>query len=68
MATEQSGGGGMMLVGIAVLAIVALVAVFLVIQSQRNTPGQQAADAATSIASSTAKAADDVGAAVNPNR
>lgn len=69
MATEQSGGGttviksggGMgVLLGIAVLAVVVMVAVFLVIQSQRSSPGQQVADAATSVASSAAKAADNV--------
>jgi hypothetical protein len=79
MATEQSGGGGTtvvksggggmgMLLGIAVIAIVALVAVFLVVQSQRHSPSQQVADAATSVASSASRAADDVGQAVNPNR
>jgi hypothetical protein len=54
---------------------VALIAVFLIVQSNRNTPGQQVADAASSIASSASRAADAAGSAaggtadaVTPNR
>ena len=78
MATEQSdgrttviktGGGGMgVFLGVAVLAVVALVAVFLVIQSNRNSPSQQVADAATSVASSASRAADSVAQAPSPAR
>lgn len=76
MANEQGGGttivksgGGMgVFLGVAVVALVALVAVFLVIQSQRNSPGQQVADAASSVASSASRAADSVGDAATPNR
>lgn len=68
----KSGGGGMgMLVGIAVLAVVAMVAVFLVVNAYRQTPGQQVADAASSIAGSALRVADSGAAertadAVNP--
>jgi hypothetical protein len=68
MATEREGttttvidrrGGGMgAILGIAVVALIALVAVFLVVNANRNDPGQQVADAATSIAGSASQAAD----------
>jgi hypothetical protein len=57
----RTGGGAMgAILGIAVLAVVALIAVFLVVQSNRNDPSRQVADAATSIAGSASRAADSV--------
>lgn len=62
----KTGGGGLgLFIGIAVLALVALVAVFLVVQSNRNSPDQQVADAASSIASSASRTADSVGDAAS---
>ena len=62
----KSGGGGMgLLLGIAVLAVVAMVAVFLVVNANRETPGQQVADAASSIAGSASRAADSAATATS---
>lgn len=67
MATERSdggvtivktGGGLGVVLGVAIVAVVALIAVFLVIQANRDSPGERVADAASSIASSASRAAD----------
>ena len=56
---ERRGGGGMgAILAVAVIALIALVAVFLVVNTNRNDPGEQIADAATSIAGSASRAAD----------
>jgi hypothetical protein len=74
MATEREGrttvidrrGGGMgAILGVAIVALIALVAVFLVVNANRNDPGQQVADAATSIAGSASRAADAAGDAAS---
>jgi hypothetical protein len=58
---ERRGGGGMgAIIGVAVVAIIALVAVFLVVNANRDTPGERIADAASSIAGSAERAADSV--------
>jgi uncharacterized membrane protein len=58
----KAGGGGMgFFLGLMALAIVALIAVFLVVESNRNSRDAQVADAASSVASSASRAADSVG-------
>ena len=55
----KTGGSGLgAIVGIAVLAVVALIAVFLIVQANQNSPGDRVADAAGSIAASASRAAD----------
>ncbi|MCR5878977.1 hypothetical protein [Phenylobacterium sp. J367] len=70
---ERSGGGmGGVLIGIAVLALVAIVAFFLLTQSRNNAIRTDAvSSAASSVADSAAGAADAVGDAarsVTPNQ
>jgi hypothetical protein len=65
------GGAGMggWVVGLAVLALVAIIAFFLVNQTRNDALRTDAVtSAASSIADSTAGAAKDVGAAANPNK
>ena len=57
---RRSGGGLGAILGVAVVALIALVAVFLVVNANRNDPGERIADAATSIAGSAERAADSV--------
>lgn len=61
---ERSGGGGVggVIIGLAVLALVAIIAFFLLGQSRNDA---LRTDAVTSAASSVAGAADNVGQAAN---
>ena len=63
---KTGGGGGLgVFLGVAAIALIAIVAVFLVIQSNRQSPTDRVADAASSIASSASRAADSVGDAAS---
>jgi hypothetical protein len=65
---ERGGGSGMgaVIVGVAVLALVAIIAFFLLNQNRNDALRTNAVtSAASSIADSTASASKDVGAAAN---